>query len=47
MKATVCSHTRYPNEANKTYFRQKLLDGITSVITALGAITFFVYFLNL
>lgn len=34
---------RYPNEADRRYFEQKLLDGITSVITGMGVITIFFY----
>ena len=29
----------YPNAADKRYFAEKLLDGITSVVTGLGILT--------
>ncbi len=49
MKAKNCCTPRYarryPNEADSGYFQQKLLDGITSVITAMGAITILFYLL--
>ena len=34
---------RYPNEADKRYFEQKILDIVTSVITGMGVITIFFF----
>ena len=38
---------RYPNEADRRYFEQKLLDGVTSVITGMGIVTIFLYLMLL
>lgn len=51
MKNNTChsinSAPRYPNEADRSYFEQKLLDGITSVVTAMGIITIFFFLITM
>lgn len=37
----------YPNAADPAYFTDKLVDGIVSVITALGSITFFLFLVTM
>lgn len=38
--APVCTYRRpYPNAADPRYFARKIVDGILSVVTALGALT--------
>ena len=38
--APVCTYRRpYPNAADPHYFARKIVDGILSVVTALGALT--------
>ena len=36
-------HKPYPNAADPGYFVDKLIDGIVSVITGLGCVTFFLF----
>jgi hypothetical protein len=36
----------YPNAAEPGYFLGKLLDGITALVTGMGAVTLIVYFLT-
>ena len=33
----------YPNAADSRYFAEKLLDGVTAVITGMGAVTVLLY----
>lgn len=51
MKTNNCSSAqtrhRYPNEGDPRYFQQKLLDAVTSAISAMGVITILWYFLLL
>lgn len=46
---TVCAsrQPRYPNEADRSYFEQKLLDAVTSVITGMGVVTILCWLLLL
>ena len=37
----------YPNEAEPRYFVNRLLDGITALVTGMGAVTLFMYFLTI
>lgn len=37
----------YPNQAPPEYIRQRLLDGITCVVTAMGILAIFIFFLTL
>lgn len=37
---------RYPNEADPSYFIGRLLDGVTAVVTGMGALTLLMYFLT-
>lgn len=37
----------YPNEADPGYFSQKLLDGITSVITGMGILAIFFFLITM
>lgn len=37
----------YPNEAEPGYFAGRILDGLTALVTGMGAITLLVYFLTL
>ena len=37
----------YPNAADRSYFEEKILDGITAVVTCMGTITLFFYFLTM
>lgn len=47
--ANIYRHYRrpYPNAADPNYFIDKLVDGIVSVITGLGCITFFFYLVTM
>ena len=36
----------YPNEAEPSYFIGRLLDGITAMVTCMGAVTLLMYFLT-
>ncbi len=36
----------YPNEAAPSYFTGRLLDGITALVTGMGAVTLLMYFLT-
>lgn len=33
----------YPNAADSSYFAEKLLDGVTAVVTSMGTITVLLY----
>ena len=35
----------YPNEADPSYFTERLLDGITAVVTGMGTVTLLLYLL--
>ena len=37
----------YPNEAAPDYFRQRLLDGITSAITGMGILAIFFFLITM
>lgn len=55
MKATTrrhyynnCRHCRpYPNAADQNYFKEKLLDGITSVVTGMGIVTILIFLITM
>jgi len=36
----------YPNEAEPGYFKDRLLDGITAVVSGIGTVTLLMYFLT-
>ena len=37
----------YPNAADKSYFTEKMLDGITSVVTGMGIITILLFLITM
>lgn len=37
----------YPNAADKAYFEEKLLDGVTSVVTCLGILTILFFLITM
>lgn len=37
----------YPNQASEGYLRQRLLDGITCVVTGMGVVAIFIFFITL
>lgn len=52
MKATAKHHSysarhshryAYPNAADSSYFAEKLLDGVTALVTGMGAVTVLLY----
>lgn len=38
---------KYPNQASREYYTQKLLDGVTSVIAGAGFVTFFFFLMTM
>lgn len=46
--ANNCRHCRdYPNAADRSYFTEKILDGITSVVTGMGIITILLFLITM
>lgn len=39
--------TAYPNAADRAYFEEKLLDGITSVVTCMGILTILFFLITM
>lgn len=37
----------YPNEADRSYFAEKLLDGATAVITSMGIVTILIFLITM
>ena len=48
-KQNIYRHYRrpYPNAADPTYFLDKVVDGILSVVSSLGVITFFFFLVTM
>ena len=44
--ARPCRRYSYPNEAEPSYFAERLLDGITAVVTGMGTVTLLMYLLT-
>ncbi len=37
----------YPNAADRSYFMEKLLDGITAVVTSMGIVTILLFLITM
>ncbi len=43
----VIEYPAYPNAASRAYYRGKLLDVITAIVSGMGLLTVFLFFLTL